>query len=103
MPKEEFKKTYNDKDLCVKQRYIKADREIAGQRKSMSEHPFGTIKRSMEAGYLLTKSFTSVIGEFSLTFFAYNLKRAISILGVQQLIKAIKSHKEANFLVIEVA
>jgi transposase len=45
------------------------------------EHPFGTIKRAMEAGYCLTKG--KEIGEFVLIFLAYNMKRVINILGVE--------------------
>jgi hypothetical protein len=59
------------------------------ERKSIVEHPFGTIKRGMEAGYCLMKGTEQVSGEFALTFLAYNLKRAITILGVGNLLKAI--------------
>ena len=89
MPKSEFTKDYDDKDLRLKQIHIKADKEIVKQRKSIAEHPFGTIKRAMDAGYLLTKGFGNVMGEFSLTFLAYNFKRAISILGAKRIIEAI--------------
>jgi hypothetical protein len=58
------------------------------ERKSIVEHPFGTIKRAMEAGYCLTKGKGNVSGEFALTFLAYNMKRVINILGVGNLLKA---------------
>jgi hypothetical protein len=48
------------------------------------EHPFGTIKRSMNFYYLLLRGFRKVRGEVSIAFFTYNLKRAIKILGVKQ-------------------
>ncbi|MDR0376970.1 MAG: transposase [Spirochaetaceae bacterium] len=59
------------------------------RRKSIVEHPFGTIKRGMDAGYCLTRGLrnVNVTGEFSLTFLAYNLKRVINILGCQGLMK----------------
>jgi hypothetical protein len=87
MAEKDFSKEYNDKDLLVKQIRIKADKEIMKQRKSIIEHPFGTIKRNMDGGYCLTKGIRNVLGEFSLTFLAYNLKRAIKILGCGKLIE----------------
>jgi transposase len=74
--------------LSVKQARIKGERSIVKERKSIVEHPYGTIKRAMEAGYCLCKGKGKVNGEFALTFFAYNMKRAINILGVGNLLKA---------------
>ena len=91
MAASEFTKTYDDKGIKVKQVRIKADKEIVKQRKSIVEHPFGTIKRGMDAGYCLLKGKRKVRGEMSLTFLAYNLKRAINIKGVTKLIQAIKA------------
>jgi len=54
----------------------------------LAEHPFGTVKRAMDAGYLLTKGIKNVTGEFSLVFLAYNLKRVINIIGAKKLIEA---------------
>jgi len=88
MPKEAFTKEYNDRDMSVKQIRIKPDKEIIKQRKSIVEHPFGTVKRAMDAGYCLTKGLKNVSGEFSLTFLAYNIKRAINILGCGKLIES---------------
>jgi hypothetical protein len=87
MAKKDFTKEYNEQNLAVKQIRIKAEPAIVKQRKSIVEHPFGTIKRGMDAGYCLTKGLRNVSGEFSLTFLAYNLKRAINILGCKRLIE----------------
>jgi hypothetical protein len=87
MPKDDFSKEYNDKGLSVKQIRIAPNKEIIKQRKSIVEHPFGTIKRNMDGGYCLTKGLENVNGEFSLMFLAYNLKRAINILGCGKLIE----------------
>lgn len=87
MRENDFSKDYNDKDLVVRQVHIKPEKEIYKQRKSLSEHPFGTIKRFMDAGYCLLKGKQRVSGEFSLVFLAYNLKRAINILGCRKLIE----------------
>jgi len=87
----EFSREYNDKGLSVKQVEVIADRDLVNQRKCIVEHPFGTIKRTMDAGYMLTKGKQSVSGELALTFLAYNLKRAINILGTKRVINAIST------------
>jgi len=81
MAKKDFSKEYNDRDLTVKQIRIAPNKEFVRQRKAIVEHPFGTIKRNMDGGYCLTKGLKNVLGEFSLTFLAYNIKRVINILG----------------------
>ncbi|MCL2087017.1 MAG: IS1182 family transposase [Oscillospiraceae bacterium] len=90
MLESEFSKIYNDSDLFVKQIRITPNSEIMRQRKSIVEHPFGTIKRNMDAGYCLTKGLKNVSGEFALAFLSYNLKRAINILGVRKLINCME-------------
>ena len=87
MSKSNFSKTYNDKNLHMKQIRIAPDKSLIRRRKAIAEHPFGTIKRNMDAGYCLTKGLEHVSGEFSLTFLAYNLKRVINILGTKKLIE----------------
>jgi len=87
MAESDFSKLYDDKNLFVRQIRISPDKELIKQRKSIVEHPFGTVKRNMDAGYCLTKGLRNVSGEFSLAFLAYNLKRAINILGINKLIE----------------
>ena len=87
MEEDDFSQGYDDRDLSVKQIHIKPKNEIYEQRKSLSEHPFGTIKRFMDSGYCLMKGKQKVRGEFSLIFLAYNLKRVINILGGKKLIE----------------
>lgn len=89
MKKSDFTKEYNTCGLYIKQIYIKPVPEITSRRKELAEHPFGTIKRALDAGYVLTKGLTKVTGEFSLAFLAYNLKRVINIIGVKSLIEAV--------------
>ena len=91
MKKAEFSKEYNADDLFVKQIHISPNPAITDRRKELAEHPFGTIKQAMDAGYVLTRGLQSVTGEFSLTFLAFNLKRVIKILGPQVLLEAIKN------------
>jgi hypothetical protein len=87
MAESDFSKIYNDKNLFVKQIRISPNRTLIAQRKSIVEHPFGTVKRNMDAGYCLTKGLRNVSAEFSLTFLAYNLKRVINIMGGNKLIE----------------
>ena len=81
MAKGRFSKKYNEEGLVIKQIRIKPDKALIAQRKCIAGHPFGTVKRGMDAGYCLTKGLRKARGEFSLVFLAYNFKRAINILG----------------------
>jgi transposase len=65
------------------------DRALFAQRKALSEHPFGTMKRGMDQGYFLLKGLRKVRGEFSLTTLAYNLKRVLHLVGVPRLLDAL--------------
>jgi len=88
MKKKDFTKEHNEGNLYIKQIRITPDPAIIERRKTLVEHPFGTIKRTMDAGYLLTKGKPKVTGEFSLVFLAYNMKRVMNIIGTKKLIEA---------------
>jgi transposase len=64
--------------------------EVLDQRRTSVEHPFGTIKQWMHQGAFLMRRLDNVRGEFSLTALAYNIRRAISLVGVPGLIAAAK-------------
>ena len=64
------------------QRYPDAMR----QRKALVEHPFSTIKQAMGSTHFLTKRLSSVKAEMSLHVLAYNLKRAINVLGMDKVL-----------------
>ena len=64
--------------------------EIMQQRQQLAEHPFGTLKRAMHPGYFLCRGLKKVNAEMSLSILAYNLKRAITLLGVPRLIAALR-------------
>ncbi|MCL2045799.1 MAG: transposase, partial [Oscillospiraceae bacterium] len=85
----DFKKDYDTDGLRVKQITYKPDKKLLKKRKEIVEHPFGTIKRSMNSAYCLLKGIQKVRGEFALTFLVYNMKRAINILGIDEILKAI--------------
>lgn len=60
------------------------------RRQAIVEHPYGTIKRSWGYYYTLLKGKEKVNGEYSLVFLVYNMRRAMSILGVKGLSERIK-------------
>ena len=68
---------------------IKKRPEIMQRRKAIVEHPFGTIKFWGGQRHFLMRTLPNVRAEFSLTALTYNMKRAINILGVKELIKAV--------------
>ncbi len=68
---------------------LKARPEILDRRRETVEHPFGTIKQWMNLGAFLTRGLEKVRAEFSLTALAYNLRRALNILGMEELMAAV--------------
>jgi Transposase DDE domain len=66
-------------------------REKLRLRRMLAEHPFGTIKRAFNQGYVLLKGLRKVKGEVGFTMLAYNMRRAINILGVGTLISVMKA------------
>ena len=64
---------------------------ILAVRRETVEHPFGSIKQWMNQGAFLMRGLEKVRAEFSLTALAYNLRRAITIIGVPGLIRAVQA------------
>ena len=60
-------------------------------RRETAEHPFGTIKSWMGSTHFQMKTLKHVSTEMSLHVLAYNMKRAMNILGIGPLIKAIQA------------
>lgn len=60
-------------------------------RRQTVEHPFGTIKAWMGATHFLTRSLEKVRTEMSLQVLAYNLKRVMNLLGVAELMAALRA------------
>lgn len=63
------------------------------QRPLIIEHIFGTIKRSWGYTYTLLKGIKKVNTEMSIIFTVYNIRRAMSILGVKELISRLQAQK----------
>lgn len=72
---------------------FRPDRQKMAQRMCLSEHPFGTIKRSMNGGYFLLRGKQKVEGEFALLSLGYNIRRAINYFGFDKLMELIKKQR----------
>ena len=64
---------------------------ILNVRRETVEHPFGSIKQWMNQGAFLMRGLEKVRAEFSLTALAYNLRRAITLVGIPGMIQAVKA------------
>jgi hypothetical protein len=64
--------------------------EAMTRRRSIIEHVFGTLKHWMGSAHFLTRTLVHVSTEMSLQVLAYNLKRVISILGIDKAMKAMR-------------
>jgi transposase len=73
------------------QRRLDAHPEKMRQRRETAEHPFGTIKARMGATHFLMKTLKRVSTEMALHVLAYNLTRAMNILGTGPLIDAMRA------------
>lgn len=57
----------------------------------LAEHPFGTIKRAFNQGYFLLKGLEKVRGEMGFTALAYDMRRAMNILGTKALLALVRT------------
>ena len=64
---------------------FKPDKARMDKRKELSEHPFGTIKRTLGAGYFLLRGKAKVQGEAALACLGYNIRRALNLLGFDKM------------------
>ena len=64
---------------------------VMDERRESVEHPFGSVKQWMGQGAFLMRRLENVRAEFSLTAIAYNLRRAISLVGIPALIAAVRA------------
>src|ERR1035438_6423065 len=70
-------------------RRMQAQPEKFKLRKTLAEHPFGTIKRWFGYTHFLLKGLPKVQGEWSLTTLAYNLKRVLNLVSFEKLMAAV--------------
>ena len=60
-------------------------------RRETVEHPFGTIKLWMGATHFQMKTLPRVNTEMSLHALAYNMKRAINLVGTREILATIRA------------
>ena len=65
--------------------------EASRLRRQTVEHPFGTLKSWMGSTHFLTKTLPRVGTEMSLHVLAYNLKRAMQIVGILPIMQAMRA------------
>ena len=90
---ERFNHTLDRKDYAAPKKVmlrIKEDIPKFKERMCLSEHPFGTVKWYHGAHYLLCKGKEKATAELGLSFLAYNLRRAINLVGVKAFIEGIR-------------
>lgn len=81
-----YQKIFSDTD-----RLLAENMGLYKRRQMIVEHPLGTIKHNMNAHYFLLRTIKKVRGEVALLFLAYNLKRALSVLGFEGLMERLKA------------
>ncbi len=70
---------------------LKKNPDAMRQRKRLVEHPYGTIKHWMGSTHFLMKRLPNVPAEMSLHVLAYNMRRAINILGSEKIIQQLQA------------
>ena len=80
----------NEEVVEEMRRRIKDEPSKVKIRKELCEHPFGTMKRAFNQGYLLLKGLRKVTGEVGFTMLAYDMRRAINILGTRTLMASLR-------------
>jgi transposase len=78
----------SDKPKLKVQLRIRSDSALIKARMCLSEHPFGTVKWTHDARYLLCRGKKKATAELGLSFLVYNMKRALNMVGPGMLIAA---------------
>jgi transposase len=73
------------------ERRLRRKPDLVDARRALVEHPFGTIKSWTSASHLLTKRLSGVSTEVSLQVLAYNIKRAVKLLGTKKIVVTIQA------------
>ena len=75
------------------QQRLDSNPEAMTLRRSTVEHVFGTLKHWMGSTHFLMKTLKHVGTEMSLHVLAYNLKRVMGVMGIVQMMKAMRMAK----------
>jgi hypothetical protein len=71
------------------EQWVKANFVLIKLRKQLVEHPFGSMKFWNDQRHFLMRGLEKVRAEFSLSTLAYDIKRALKIVGVRGLMAAL--------------
>lgn len=85
-PQNNRKRGHYEKVKLVKITF-RPDRTKISERKCISEHPFGTIKRTMNSSYFLLRGKKKVDGEVALMCLGYNMIVSKNLLGFDRLME----------------
>jgi len=88
--KSEFSKECDLSPVPLKKIRVLQNKAISSQRKCIVEHPFGTVKHDMGVRQLLLRGIRKAEGELSLAFLAFNMKRALNVVGIKNLMTALR-------------
>lgn len=77
--------------MDIVQEQLEGAPEAMRLRRQTVEHVFGTLKAWMGSSHFLTRTLPRVRTEMSLQVLAYNLKRAIKVIGAEPLIAAMRA------------
>ena len=77
--------------LEAAQRRLDENPQAMRERRETVEHPFGTLKMRMGSVHFLMKRLPKVATEMALHVLAYNITRAMNIMGVEPLIAAMRA------------
>jgi len=86
-----IKRWEKEEILDVADALLKQNPDAMRQRKQLVEHPYGTIKHWMGSTHFLMKRLPNVQAEMSLHVLAYNLTRAINVLGVPKIMEHLQA------------
>ena len=86
-----IKRWEKEHQLEAAEALLKKNPDAMRQRKRLVEHPYGTIKHWMGSTHFLMKRLPNVQAEMSLHVLAYNLRRAINVLGVPKIMEQLQA------------
>jgi predicted RNA-binding protein YlxR (DUF448 family) len=76
LTRNQYSKIYDETD-----KRFAENKRLYHRRQEIVEHPFGTMKHTMNGGYFLLRTRRKVRTEAALLFLGYNLKRVVNVLG----------------------
>lgn len=88
----QYAKIYEETDKRTRE-----NMDIYKRRQQIVEHPFGTIKHTMNGYYFLLRTRRKVRTEVALLFLGYNLKRVYNVLGFKEIMARLDAVSHSLF------